>query len=317
MNIGLVTPASPGSRAGNRITALRWARILRQLGHRVNITQEFQNGRHDLMIALHARRSAPSIARFARLCPDRPVILALTGTDLYKDIHESRSARRSLELAWRCIVLQPMGIRELSKNVRRKTRTIYQSVPRPRGERTKRKDRFDVCVIGHLRAVKDPFRTAMAARLLPADSRIRVTHVGASLTPGMARRARAETASHPRYSWVGEMPRWRAMRVLSKSRLLVLTSKMEGGANVVSEALAAKVPILSSRISGSVGLLGKDYPGYFATGDTRALADLLGRAETDGAFYAELERRCERLAHIVDPAREKRSWVDLLRELPI
>jgi glycosyltransferase involved in cell wall biosynthesis len=172
-----------------------------------------------------------------------------------------------------------------------------------------------VCVLGHLRPVKDPFRTARAARLLPPGSRLSVLHVGAALGPVMADQARAEAAVNPRYRWLGELPRGRALRVLARSRLLVLTSELEGGANAISEALAASVPVLSSRIAGSVGLLGADYPGYFPVGDTAALAQLLELAELDAGFYRGLEEWCARLRPLVDPGRERRSWADLLAEL--
>lgn len=170
-------------------------------------------------------------------------------------------------------------------------------------------------MLGHLREVKDPFRTAEAARLLPPASRIQVTQVGGALSDEMEVRAREEAASNPRYRWLGEYPRWKAIRILARSRLLILTSLMEGGANVVSEALACSIPVLSSRISGSIGLLGQDYPGYFPVGDTRALADLLTRAETNAGFYSDLKARCNRLAPIVAPATERNSWKALLDEL--
>jgi glycosyltransferase involved in cell wall biosynthesis len=172
-----------------------------------------------------------------------------------------------------------------------------------------------VCVLGHLRPVKDPLRTALAARLLPPTSRLRVLHLGAALSEEMAEQARAEAEANPRYRWLGEVPRGKALRVLGRCRLLVLTSELEGGANVISEALAASVPVVSSRIAGSVGLLGEDYPGYFPVGDTAALAALLGRAETDADFYRTLRERCARLRPLVDPATERRSWEALLREL--
>jgi putative glycosyltransferase (TIGR04348 family) len=315
MKICLVTPAPAGSRKGNRVTALRWARILRGLGHRVAVRQEYRAERCDLLVALHAGRSAASVRRFRETCPAGPLVVALTGTDLYDQIHTSPEARRSLELASRLVVLQPLGIEELPAPLRSRARVIYQSVEPPRFQVSPRQDAFEVCVLGHLRPVKDPFRTALAARLLPPASRLRVLHLGAALSPDMARQAWAEAAANPRYRWLGELPRWRALRVLARCRLLVLTSRLEGGANVISEALAVSVPVLSSHIAGSVGLLEPDYPGYFPFGDTRALADLLHRAETDRAFYRDLRRRCARLRRLIDPARERRSWARLLREL--
>lgn len=315
MKVLLVTPAPAHSRKGNRVTALRWARILRELGHRVAVVQEYRQQQCDLMIALHARRSFASIERFSCRHPDLPLILALTGTDLYGDIHTDAQARQALDLAQRFIVLQPEGIGELPAHLQDKARVIYQSLKPPPGKFGPRKDLFEVCVLGHLRPVKDPFRTALAAGCLSPSSRLRVVHVGAALSADMEELALKEVASNPRYCWLGEIPRWKALRVLSRCRLLVLSSEMEGGANVVSEALACSVPVLSSHISGSVGMLGPDYLGYFPVGDTRALARLLERAETDRQFYDDLKAHCQRLQPMVDPARERQSWKDLLDNL--
>jgi putative glycosyltransferase (TIGR04348 family) len=319
MNITVVTPAPPGSRKGNRITARRWAGLLRQLGNRVAVRQEYGGERCELLVALHARRSFHAVKAFRRAHPGRPIIIALTGTDLYDEIHTDRVARQALELASRLVVLQPLGVEELPHHLRGKTRVIYQSVesrvarPPSRGRRAARL--FEVCVLGHLRPVKDPFRTALASRLLPPSSAVRVLHVGAALSPDMAEQARAEAAVNPRYRWLGDLPRWKALRILARCRLLVLTSRMEGGANVISEAIAVGVPVVASDIPGSVGLLGRDYPGYFPVGDTRALAELLRRAEADSGFYDRLKARCRRLRPLFRPARERRSWRRLLLEL--
>lgn len=315
MKICIVTPAPAGSLKGNRVTALRWARILRSLGHRVTLATDYQGQGCDLLVALHASKSHASICRFRAERPDDPLVLCLTGTDLYGDLGPGTPARQSLELASRLIVLQLEGVAELPKPLRARARVIYQSVPSPRRQDPPRKDVFEVCVMGHLRPVKDPFRTALAARLLPADSRIRVLHLGGPLSDDMAEQARAEAAANPRYRWLGERPRGQALRLLGRCRLLSLTSHLEGGANVISEALAARVPVVSSRIAGSIGLLGADYPGYFPVGDTRALADLLHRAETDANFYNKLRAWCDRRRPLFEPARERQSWADLLREL--
>ena len=169
-------------------------------------------------------------------------------------------------------------------------------------------------MIGHLREVKDPFRAAMASRFLPDSSRIRIVHIGAALTGSMQKRALALMLSNPRYEWLGELPRWKTRQRLARSRLLVLSSKLEGGANVVSEALAAGVPVVSSRISGSIGILGEKYPGYFEGGATKELAALLDRAETDRPFLSSLKRACQSRASLITPARETRTLRELLRE---
>jgi putative glycosyltransferase (TIGR04348 family) len=288
MKIALITPAPAQSRQGNRVTARRWARMLQALGHQVRLAQHYDDRPYDLMVALHARRSFAAIARFHQLYSERPLLVALTGTDLYGDIRTSPEAQQALEFASHLILLQPKGIEELPAHVRAKARVIYQSVPSPARLGPKAKTSFDVCVLGHLREVKDPFRAALAARLLPAASRLRVLHVGQALSDDMARRAQTEMAENRRYRWLGELPRWRALRVLARSHLLVLSSLSEGGANAISEALAMRVPIVASHIPGSIGLLGEAYPGYFPVQDTAALAHLLYRAETDTAFYAAL-----------------------------
>jgi putative glycosyltransferase (TIGR04348 family) len=320
VRIGIVTPAPPRSRYGNRVTALRWARILRGLEHRVQITQAYEGEPYDLLIALHARRSYPSVSCFHRAYPKRPLIVALTGTDLYRDLPRSRSAQKSLGLATLIITLQPKAGEELEPHLQEKVRVIYQSVPAPWRKRRPRKSpascrSFDVCVIGHLRPVKDPFCAALAARRLPSSSRLRILHVGAAMEKEMADRARLEMRVNPRYQWLGEQPRWRVRQILERSALCVLSSKLEGGANVVSEAIVAGVPLVASRIAGSVGLLGEDYPAYFEVGDTEELARLLDRAETDRAFLSRLDAHCRKVAPLFDSRRERAAWSRLLAEL--
>jgi len=311
----LVTPAPRGSRQGNRVTAQRWAQIIRSLGHRVEIAERFGGQNCDVLIALHARKSADSIQRFAAQRPQRPIVLALTGTDLYGDIHTSKAARRSLEIASRLVLLQPNGRSELPPALHAKTRVIRQSAEPVRKPPPPLKTVFEVCVSGHLRWEKDPFRAAMAARQLPADSKIRITHVGAALTPAMGQRAREEMERNPRYRWLGETPHWKARRLLARSRLLVLSSRLEGGANVVSEALSASVPLLCSRISGSVGLLGEEYAGFFDVGDTLHLAELMRRCESDAAYYRQLQKQCGERRKLVHPRRERAAWQEVFDEL--
>jgi putative glycosyltransferase (TIGR04348 family) len=266
------------------------------------------------MIALHARRSAESIRRFHRSHPQLPLVVVLTGTDLYRDIHTDATARQSLKLASHLIVLQSMAIKELPVRLRPKARVIYQSAPRVRG-RPSRQNGFRVCVIGHLRREKDPLRTAMAVRGLPSSSRVTVVHFGRALEEKLGVQAAREQRANPRYHWLGEMPNWKVRKELANSHLLSLTSLMEGSSNVLSEALASAVPVVASKIPGLEGTLGSNYPGYFRVGDTQALARLILRAESDRAFYGKLKAHCKRVAAVVSPKRERASWQALLREL--
>jgi putative glycosyltransferase (TIGR04348 family) len=316
MNIGIVTPAPPKSRSGNRVTAVRWAKILRKLGHRVVISQSYNGEPFEMLVALHARRSSASISRFRRDHSKAPLIVALTGTDLYHDLKRSRQAQASLDIATRIVVLQQQALGELEPLLRKKATVIHQSVAPFQKIRSRKSVKgFDVCVVGHLRPVKDPFRAAMAARLLPKSSQIRVIQLGAALTRTEQARARQEMLSNARYKWLGEVSPSQVARVMSKSRLFVISSKMEGGANALGEAIAAGLPVLASRIPGSIGILGDDYPGYFGVGDTRELARLMLRCETDPHFLSDLTTRCNGLASLFDPSREQASWVGLLDEI--
>lgn len=315
MRVSLITPSSEPFLDGNRVTARRWARILRELNHRVRIQAQYDGWPSDLLIALHARKSHESVRRFRKRCRNAPLILALTGTDLYRDLPESCEAQQSLNLATRLVVLQRQALAELPEHFHAKTCVIYQSAERVTAKAAPPSNHFQVAVIGHLRKEKDPFRTAMAARHLPASSRLKVLHVGGALSSDMKKRAEQERARNPRYQWLDAQPHAKTRQLLARSHLLVLTSRMEGSSNVLSEALASSIPVLATQIPGMIGTLGPHYPGYFPVGNTRALTFLLQKAESDPDFYEELKRHGARLAPLVHPPRERAAWKELLEEL--
>ncbi len=315
MHIAIVSPEVAGVCTGNRVTARRWAQLLRQSGHRVRVVAPAARARADVLVGLHAGHSAPAVLRFASDYPDRPIVVALGGTDLYRHIHRSQRARRALQLARRLIVLQPCAVQELPSEYREKCRVILQSAVPLRAPAKPSARFFDVAVVGHLRPVKDPFRTALAARCLPRSSRIRVLHIGAALTDSMRRRAEREMLRNARYRWLGALPPGRTRRRMTACRLLAHTSRTEGGANVITEAIVDGLPVVSSRIPGSVGLLGDDYPGYFETGNTRQLADMLLRAETDPAQIAALRQCVTARQPLFTPERERAAWERLLGEV--
>jgi len=308
--ISIVTPARPGARNGNRHTAARWAGFLRQSGHRVSVMTQWDGKSCDLLLALHARRSHDSVLAYRKRFPAGPLVVALTGTDLYKDLPDSREARRSLALADRIIVLQSEAKLQLNKTSRRKTRVVVQSAD-PAVRHSPRAEKFRVAVVGHLRDVKDPFRAALALAHLDHD--LNVVQIGDALAPAMKAKALALARREPRYRWLGGRTHPQSLGWIARSHLLVVSSVMEGGANVIAEAARIGTPVLASRVPGNVGMLGRGYPGYFPLFDERALARLIMKSMEQGEFSKRLKRALAARRRLFAPAAERRALLEALR----
>lgn len=308
MYIVIITPAPAGSRAGNRATAERWAKLLEREGHRVSLVTDYRDESCDLFIALHAWRSHQAVANFQKAHPDTPVIVALTGTDIYD--HQYRFPDETLGSMARADCLIGLHHRvelDIPAKFTDKLATVLQSADQPEQSQDKNPDHFQVCVIGHLRDEKDSLRAALASRLLPDDSTIKVVNAGKAHSPEWDTRTLEEQAANPRFEWLGEVDKPDIQALMRRSRLMVISSVMEGGANVVSEACRAGLPVIASDISGNIGLLGDDYPGYFRTGDEQDLARLLLKAEQSPGFLAGLSRRVSQLAADFTPENEQAS----------
>jgi len=309
----IVSPAAEGANNGNWHTAARWREFLAAVA-RVQVDVAWDGEPVAALIALHARRSARSIARYRHAARDAPLAVVLTGTDLYRDIDSDESAQHALECASHVVVLQDEGLSRLDAATRVKARVIVQSagarVPRGRAD-----DHFGLVAVGHLREEKDPLVLMQAARLLPAASPVRIVHLGDALDDTLADAARLTAAAVPRYRWLGGVSHEEARRWIARSHALVHMSRMEGGANVVIEAVRSRVPVLASRIDGNVGLLGRHYEGYFPVGDAEALASLIQRFQADPPFAAALAAQCAERAPRFAPQVERHEVRKLLADL--
>ena len=312
LSITIVTPAARGSRAGNRVSALRYAWLFEELGLTARVQSRWDGRQEDVLVVLNAQRCAKTVLRARKLQPQLPIIVVVTGTDVYEHLGKSQRMERALDAADWIVGLQADSVRRLPVRWRRKARVILQSYSGPAlvWKAPLHGTRF--LVLGHLRTQKDPFRAALAARLLPADSSVLVQHAGQALSPAMARRARSEMQKNLRYQWLGELPRSRGLARLARASAMILTSRSEGGPGVFSEAIALGVPILASRIPASLAILGERHPGLFALGNQRELAALMRRIELEPRFLARLAAYSRRLAPRVDPARELGAWQRLL-----
>ena len=305
----LVTPALADANNGNWQTAKRWARHL--AGHyRVRLESQWTHGNEDLLLALHARRSAASVAAFAGAHPARGLLLALTGTDLYGDIDHDAAAQRSLALATRLIVLQELGDQAVPERWRDKCRVCFQSTT-TRATLDKTRHHLRAVMVGHLREVKSPQTYFDAALRLAQRSDILLDHVGDGLDPKLAEQAQALSAQLPTYRWLGGMPHAAVRARIQRAHVLVHPSRIEGGAHVVMEAVCSGTPVLASRIPGNVGMLGPDYAGYFQPGDAEGLALALQRCRDDPAMLDTLRAQCARRAPLFAPARERDTLLRL------
>jgi putative glycosyltransferase (TIGR04348 family) len=287
---------------------------LEKLGYTVVVTQSWSGKDVAVLIALHAYRSHSSIMAFHEQHPDRPITLVLTGTDLYRDIAVHAEVLRSMEVADQLVVLQSSALDSIPAYLRHKARVIYQSVRVDVPDELPSVD-FQVTVIGHLREEKDPFCIARSLPLMPSNSKISVLHLGMAMSEQMelAARGYSETLGH--YRWIGEVSHADALKALSQSRLMVISSRMEGGAHVVSEAIALGVPVIASDIAGNRGLLGDDYLGYYPVGNEAALANVLSRAETKPDFYSALKKQIQIRKDLVSPDREMQCIQELMISL--
>ena len=270
------------------------------------------NQQPQLMLALHARRSAASIHAWAKACPGKPLIVVLTGTDLYRDIKTDPIAQQSLALATQLVVLQDAGVAEVPEVWRCKTSVIYQSaqtlVPAVKSTRT-----LAAVMVGHLRQEKDPL-TFMQAACRDYAKGIRFVQIGDALKPSFAKAAQATEQRTSRYHWLGGLSRSATRQHIKRAHLLVSCSEMEGGAQVIIEAIQSGTPVLASRISGNVGMLGKDYAGYFELGNAAELAVLVRRCAAEPDFLALLQRQCRQRAPLFQPEHERSLVINLVRD---
>lgn len=307
----MITPAAPDSKAGNRATAERWKILLERSAHNVSIVTAYHGEACDLLLALHAWRSYEAIRLFRNIYPDMPLIVALTGTDIYRHQYEyPEQTLYSMQAADALIGLHTQVGDDIPERFLNKLVTLFQSADLPTEQSVKTTSEtgfFDVCVIGHLRNEKDSLRAAWAARRLPEHSCVRVSCAGKPHNEYWQSLAQQEMMENSRFRWLGELEKKDTAKLMANSQILVMSSVMEGGANVISEACLAGLPVIASDIAGNTGLLGKEYLGYYPVGNTQALTSMLGRVENDGRFLEQLRGQVDQLANQFMPEKEQVS----------
>jgi putative glycosyltransferase (TIGR04348 family) len=314
----IISPATAAANNGNWHTAWRWSQMLTP-HFDVTIAQTWSGEPYDVMLALHARRSAEAIAQWAQTRGvGKGVGVVLTGTDLYRDIQTDASAQASLRHADQLVVLQECGSYALPQELHSKTRVIFQSME-VRDVQPKLSDVLRVVMVGHLRDEKLPQTLFAAAHLLRGHSDIYIEHIGDALDPALGAQAITCMAGCPHYRWLGGLTHADTLQKIAQAHVLVHTSRMEGGAHAILEAVCSGTPVLASRIPGNVGMLGTDYAGYFALDDAQGLADLLLRCHAElnhaNGLHAQLLNQCTQRSPLFSPATEQAAVRALVNDL--
>ena len=316
MKIAIFSAATRKSRSGNWVTASRWASLLRSAGHHVGIlhsADQIEGSAADVLIGLHARRSGPAVLKFRKMFPQRLAMVALTGTDLYGDLsptrkRHSKTATKSLDVCSQIILLQPLMARRLKQSWKLKSSVVMMDVAaKKRASVRKSQQPLRVCVVGHLRHEKDPFRAAMAVRKLPDGVQVHVVHAGQALSDSFRIRAESEGVRNENWNWIGSITHSEVTTLMQRCDLLVNTSRSEGAPNVLFEAMSKRLPVIASKIDGHVGVLGKAYRGYFEVGNTAALHNMLVRCATNESFYALLSTSIDSLVKKYKPGNERKA----------
>jgi putative glycosyltransferase (TIGR04348 family) len=303
----IVSPYAASANNGNWRTAERWAGLLGDDYDVIVRTPGDPLPAADLLIALLARRAHAAVRAWCGRSPRRPCLVVLTGTDLYRDVPgQDAAALESLDLADGLVVLQERAVGCLPPQHRGKASVVYQSAAAlPAYRKTALALRS--LYVGHIRPEKDPLTFVHAAAALAGRRDVRFVLIGGARDAALARSVRQAAAALPNLAMPGALSHARTRERIRRAHVLVVPSRMEGGANVVVEAITCGTPVLASDCDGNVGMLGDGYPGYFGVGDAAALAHLLVRCREDRRFLGRLTRACAARAPLFRPQAERRA----------
>ena len=286
-------------------------------------------------IVLNAFRCAQQVQEFVKA--KIPVLLVMTGTDLYgalspkkKNGHAYQQAEQAMLNATLIMTLQSQAQQEIAQRwpqLAKRLHCVVQTSPvrKPFAPPlTSRSKTVRFLIAGHIREEKDP-RTAFLAfhKAFPegwaqqADGRrtpVRLIQVGGEQEKSLATEMKKLASRFPGIRMEGTLSHAQTMRQMTQVHALLQPSVSEGGALVVAEAVACRLPIIASNIAAHLGQLGATYPGLFPVGDVDALAQTLVKFIADEAYRGSLLTAVNALMpRLADPVHERDELVRLVR----
>lgn len=312
MSIIISSAYSLDSQKGNSITARRISSLLGKAGQNARAICDEQLPACDTLIALHATKTLHHSRRFKRDNPQGNLIIYLTGTDLYRELPAGNpDFFEALELADYLVVSQSISLSSIPVIYQHKARVVTASVELPEITSIATPPQPSLALVGHLRAVKNPFLLTHALALLP-DLDIHAYSIGESREEEMSATARKWEQREERYRWLGNLPHSDALGWMQQVTATLNTSHLEGGANSIAESIVLGTPVLASRIEGNLGMLGDDYAGYFTPNSPTELANLIHRTVTDPAFLAQLQQQVKARQANFSTEQETAGWLTII-----
>jgi glycosyltransferase involved in cell wall biosynthesis len=309
----LVSSAYPlSSPKGNSITAKRIASLLSSAGHIAEAINTDMPPAADVMIALHATKALAASRRFKTQSPNSKLIIYLTGTDLYKDQPTNNPEFfEALSLADTLVISQPASLDSIPNCYKAKTSLVPASVLLPAVQHVSPPPSPSIALVGHLRPVKNPFLMNQALAQLSALD-VHAYTLGAALEPNMINEVNRWQKEDSRFKWLDDVAHAKTLSWMSQVNFTLNTSHSEGGSNAVTESIMLGTPVLASSIEGNVGLLGRNYLGYFEPGCSEELAKLINRALTDQDFSNDLALQIKELQPRFSAQKETDGWLSII-----
>ena len=267
----------------------------------------------DAQISLHALKTAAASAYFATHRSGR-LFIRLTGTDINGGFTKNPAlSQRTIDLADKLVVTHPACLPQIPDHWRSKTVVIYPSVTMPELATISNPTSPLFTCIGHLRPVKAPHLIYAAIQKIP-QAKLMAASIGNAYDTTDGQQARLNTRQDTRYHWHTDCDRGTALAWMKASLATINSSISEGGANTVMEAIQLRVPVLATDIPGNRGFLGDDYDGYFETGQSDQLADLMRRCLEAPEFVERLKIQLDRQRPLFSAQRESEQLSKLVSE---
>ena len=313
MKINVCTGYPLHSPRGNTTTAYRIVERLQQAGHQATAMHTDTPPAADAQISLHVLKTAAASAYFAKNNSGR-LFICLTGTDMNGGFEQNpKLSEQTIGLAEKLIVAHPACLPQIPNRWQSKTVVIYPSVTLPELDAIETPALPLFTCIGHLRPIKAPHLMHSAIQKIPQADLIAAS-LGNAYDVTDGQQALLNARQDGRYRWHAGFDRKTALEWMNASLATINSSLSEGGANTVMEAIQLRVPVLATDIPGNRGFLGDDYEGYFETGRSDQLAELMSRCLEQTDFVERLKSQLDQRRPLFSIERESEQLSKLIGE---